>query len=398
MSTRALFFLIGFVVDFTSLAEFYLLRELGLDVASCYAASTLINLPWTFRPMFGYLSDRVKRRHAQLGMLFFFAFVMWMIAREAKDATILILVLFLAETAAAAGLTIADAYVVRLTTRDDAAMPKHHRYRIMGKILASYLSGYALNHFGSNRDTIYALFLVQGVVYLLASPFVASCLRESDEYETIVQHPFEHAREVMRIAWDNKPVRFMLACFTLFACLPDAGSSVSYYLVGPLRISPLTLATMDAVRGGFDLLGTWANPHACPRRATLAYLIVCNVLSLPMMALVCRCALIDDRALLLTSTAISAWISSAFSTVVTVSVAKISPAGMEGGAYNGIVSLPNVGQVFGIASTYALTKSYAINHDDFRRLSDFLAMVCALSCAATVCVFRAASFEDRTPP
>lgn len=406
-STHLLFLLVGFVTDFTSLAEFYLLREIGLDVASCYAAATVINIPWSLRPLWGHASDLVGHRHAQLAVIFFCAFAVWMALRTIKDsAAAVIAALLVAEVAAAAGLTIADAYVVRLTKKDDAAMPKHHRFRILGRILASFLSGHMLAQGGVSHDAIATVFLVQSVVFLVAAPLAALFLQEDDpEYDPVPQKeesdaeapkapeapplsPAEYVREVLRIAWANPPIRFLVVVFTVYAALPDSNSAFSYFLVGPLRVSPLTLGSLEAVRGACDFLGTFVRTDVPPEKALTAMLSVANVLCVPMVAVVCRAVAgwLDDRAILFATTAVSAWVASAFATVFTVAVAKVSPHGKEGGTFNGILSIPSAGTFLGFLSTYALTRAFGVNHDDFSRLPDFVALTSLLGCAGSLAI------------
>jgi nucleoside diphosphate kinase len=391
--THTLFLFLGFVTDFTSLSEFYLLRELGLDIASCYAAATVINLPWALRPMYGYLSDKIGRRHIQLSILFFLSFLIWLGIRVVRDAVSAIALLTICEIAPAAGLTIADAYVVRLTKEDARAMPKHHRYRIIGKILASFASGKILSDFKPTLDTISAVFLAQALLFLAYVPITIMFLRAGsnadDAYKIVPQTNPEssteaeepasisrcsHTREVFQIAWKHKEIRYALIVFTVFAALPDPGTSVAYFLIGPLSVSPIMLAIVDATKGLFDFLGTFVNPNVSLVRAMSAYLAIINLLCVPIMAIVTRSAVyfIDDRLILLLSSCISSWLSSAFTTIYTVNIAKISPEGKEGGIFNGIISIPAIGQLIGVGLTYALTKYYEIDHDHFRYLSEFV--------------------------
>lgn len=396
-STQCLFFLVGFVTDLTSLSEFYLLRELDLDVANCYAAATLVNAVWGLRPVFGYVSDWAGHRHMQLAGLFITAFFSWMIVRGMHQVSMVIGMLVMCEITAAAGLTIADAYVVRMTKDDDGAMPKHHRFRIVGRIAASFLSGHMLTKWGTTHQTIVFVFLMQALVYLVAAPWAVLFLEEEEEEPEKAKDAEQpqqeegvksvwYVRQVMDVVWAHPKIRFVLVCFTLYAALPDSGTSVSYFLVGPLRISPLTLATIDAVRGVFDFLGTFTDPNVPVDDALTTLFSVGNVLGIAVGAVVCRsCVWIDDAVVLVITSAISAWISSAFSTVFSVQIAKISPKGKEGGFYNSVVSIPNVGQLVGVCITYLMTRGYAIDHDDFSRLPEFTVVTSILGCVASVC-------------
>lgn len=423
-ATHALFFFTGFVTDFTSLAEFYLLRSLA-DVATCDADAKLINLAWALRPVWGYLSDRAGPRHLQLATLFVFAFAIWMAVRATTGLAGVVTLLALVEIAPAASLTIADAYVVRLTKSDPAAMPKHHRFRIAGRVVASCVSGKALSEFGTGTDTVHALFLAQGLIFLVAAPAFALTLdRERDAgyarvapsepdaeasatkpAETPSETPsepderwFAHTREVLAIAWRDPQIRLLTIVFTAFAALPDPGTSVMYFVAGPLNISPLALAAADAARGLFDFLGTYARTDVALSSALLANLSVANLLCVPMSAIVTRAAsrVLDDRAMILMSSCIGAWIGSAFSTVYSIAVARAAPEGKEGGVYNGIISIPMLGALPGAGLTYALTRAYDIDHDSFGRLPEFVLTTSLAGGAFTV--FAALAARRLTTP
>lgn len=414
-ATRFVFFLIGFVTDFTSLAEFYFLRELGLDVASCYAAATLINSPWSLRPFWGYWSDRIGRRHAQLAVLFAAAFVCWMIVRETHDEYAAVAMLLLCEISAAAGLTIADAYVVKLTARgDDAAMPKHQRFRIVGRVAASFASGHLLDALGVERDALMLSFLIQGLIYLAAAPCAFFFLKEGTAYARVAQKeegdeeeggapapasPPWHVVQVMQLAWSDRSVRAMLICLLLFSSLPDTGSSLQYFVAGPLHVGPLTFATMDAVRGACEFMGTFVSPSTIrPRSAAVALVVVANAVAIPMVGIVTRSTApwIDDGALLILSAAISAWVASAFSIVFAVRVSQIAPEGKESGIYSGIVSIPTLGQCVAVPATYALTRGFGIDHDSFADLPVFFTSTAALFGVASLFVPFVFAWCDRT--
>lgn len=411
MATYALFFVIGFVTEFSGLAEFYLLRELGLSVADCYAAATVVNLPWSFRPLFGLISDWAEHRHHQLAVISFMAFVLWMITRTVHNAHAAVFLLFLCEFTPSAGLTIADAYVCRISKRDDAAMPKHHRFRIMGRLLGSFLSGNILHKWGTSHEVIAYIFLIHAMVYMFSAPFAALFLEEdTDVYQVVAQKDLpeeeetnkedgpkqswaENIREVLRIAWTTPSIRFLLIFFTVFAALPDSGTSIQYFLVGPIHISPLTLATIELVRGAFDFLGTFVNFDVRADKAMTTYISMGNLLCIPIMAVVCRTVTnwMSDEMILITSSAISAWAASAFATLFTIQVAKLSPPGKEGGFYNTLISIPNVGQMVGVSATYAMTRYYRINHDDFSNLPQFVFTTSVLGCVASFCISLAQS-------
>ncbi len=401
MSTYALFFLVGFVTDFTTIPEFYLLREIGLNVADCYAAATTINVPWSLRPIWGYMSDWAGNRHRQLSFMFLMAFVLWMIVRGVNEPVgFVVFLLLVCEIAPSAGLTIADAYVVRMTKRDRSAMPKHHRFRILGRILAGRaFAAFASWHEFMDRDAVNTFFLVQALVFMVAAPLALAFLREDDDAPTKTEedvpaeaeapkNTVERVREVARIGWNNRPVRVLLICSVAFAALPDAGTSVQYFLVGPLRISPHTLATIDTVRGIFDFLGTFVRTDVDLERAISAMLSVSNLMCVPILAVVCRSVVdwVDDATILIASSAVGAFASSAFSTVCTVKIAEISPHGREGGVYNSLISVESVGKVVGVFLTYILTKWYEIDHDNFSALPDFVVLTSLLGCVAALVI------------
>lgn len=414
MATYALFFVVGFTCEFSSMAEFYLLREMGLSIADCYAAATIVNLPWSFRPLFGLISDWAGSRHHQLAVLSFMAFCFWMVVRTVHDAYAAVFLLVICEITPAAGLTVADVYATRITKRDDAAMPKHHRFRILGRLFGSFLSGNMLHKWGTTHDVIAFIFLIHALVFLVSTPLAALFLEEdTDTYMAVAQKDLpeeevipkeeersqpqswmDHIRDVLRIAWNAPSLRFLLICFTVFAALPDSGTSVQYFLVGPLRVSPLTLATIELVRGAFDFLGTFVNPAVQADKAMVTYISMGNLLCIPIMAIVCRTVIdwMSDEMILITSSAISAWVASAFATLFTINLAKMSPEGSEGWVYNTLISIPNVGQVIGVTTTYYMTRYYGINHDDFRNLPQFVFTTSVLGCAASFCISSVQSY------
>lgn len=379
MTTRWIFFILGFLTSFTSLSEFYLLRDLGFDIPTCFVAANLINLPWAFRPFWGYLSDRIAMRYRQLSVLFFAAFVVWSVLSEFRNPHFIVFMLTLAAISTAAGHTIADALVVRLGVNDSRAMSTHHRYRIVGKIIASCISGKLL----TDGVDVSVIFNIEAILYLIAAASIFNARHES--YVEPTTYETSYVDEMTTVIRDDAQIRQLLFIVTLTDALPNAVNSIQYFIVGPLCLSPSTLATVEVVKGAFDVAGTYVDPTTKVCDVLYAFGTSHNLMLIPTISLVCRTAIgVNDAWLIYPTTAVHAFTQSALITVFTWNAARVSPAGKEGAMFNGIVSLPMLGQSIGFLSTWGMTKWYGIDHDAFENLSNLVTMTSILSCAPAI--------------
>lgn len=398
MSTRALFFVVGFLSEFTGLAEMYLMRDLGLDVAECYVASTTIDIVWFLRPWLGNWSDRLGRRHLQLVAIFTLAFVccatVSLLSNTKNLIALFVIALGVAESAVAIGLTVSDAYVVRLAKSNPHVMPQHHRWRIVGSMVAAGCSAWMLTVPESQRQArTKGVYLIQGCVFLVSGLFAAACLRSRDTYDVVdstaddvesstkYDESKSYEWNVFNLAWNDDVVR-ALVVFVLISCtLPSSGTAVSYFLIGPIGITPATFAIMDVIRGLCNVAATFVDPTLEAKRTMLAFATTGLLLTIPTMMIVCRVVapILDDRWILFPNVAISNFVGMFLSMSISVNVSRIAPEGKEGGAYNGIVSIPNIGQTVGIPLTFLLTKYYEIDHDEFTNLPQFVALTSVLT-------------------
>lgn len=376
----------------------YLLRDLGLDVPACFAAANLINSSWALRPFWGYLSDRIGNRNKQLTVLFLLAGVLWLTVQSSLNIYFVITLLVLCELSVAVSITVADAYVIKIAKHDGIALPRHHRFRIAGKIAASFIGGRLLSVPDDQRmDRIHLIFTIQSVVFFLVTLFSYVKLKETDYVEVKFDEegmapespPEEKTPEydesisfftnIYRLINSNPSIRSLIVYLTILAALPDAGTSISYFLIGPMRLTPMTMAIVDAIKGVCDFLGTYIDQNINVPRVIYTFSFTGNLLAIPTMILICRTSHFENEWILFISTAIASYGGSMLATATSVHAAKASPAGKEAGSYNGIINVPMIGQIVGFSLSYFMTKYFKIDHDEFTHLPEFFAVTAFLS-------------------
>lgn len=401
----ALFFMLGFAMEFTQTAELFWMRQVDFSIAESLQNGYIINTAYALRVVFGYASDLAGFRSLQLALLFIMSMIMWIALCTNRDAIprySAVAMLAVAEVGCAAGLTVADSYMIRAARRPGRAVDVPAaciRARLVGgKLLAQPIGAYALGLAGNDP---YVVFGAQAVWFGLMAAFVGFAFCSSDEdheddqaYAQVVSEPAADTKTDPEVATtqtapnnktgENDNIAQFIVFFIVLASLPDPGQSVSYFLIGPAQFSATDLGNLDLLAGIGMLLGTaYAFTHVHNACMVMANVNVAGSLATAVVvSRVWSNTVLDDRVIVFASAFLLSVAASAVNTTYSVMAAAQSRRGLEATYYACFVSLPLVGQVVGFATTLAATRALRINHDHFHELMTFVFITGYIALAA----------------
>ncbi len=374
------FFMLGFLTDFTSVAELYYMREFGLSVPEITSVTGYLFLPWLIKPLFGKWSDSLAGVECQaLCCLFFTSAVLWLILGNILVYVwTSICILVVGEIAPAFGIAIAEAGMVRYTRkhRDWNAPQWCIMARVVGRCTAVYAGsacvglGYAIVYH------IQAILTVLFCAMLMADGDIAEDGQEDEAFDSVVEEkdrvpPGKHDLNIQEA--------FVIVLFCQSVC-PSTQSAISLFLSGPLNAEPNLIGVIEAmdifsvVGSAIVASGTWMRDafllHAC-----LACMVFANGLQLLVLV---RHGQVADGTLLILAAIIISLAQSTMHAQFSDHTSRLVPKGKEGYYYSLYTYIPNMGKLAGIFASEKLSEYFSIDHTNFGRLVDFHGLTTAM--------------------
>lgn len=342
-----------FIAGASSLAgvatTFFYKDELGLSLEQLGILGSIAIMPWSIKPLYGLISDRVPLRglrrkpylilSGMLGSIGYLSLATWV-----KDFSG---VLF-AETISALGFALADVIVdgiVAERSKSHAAAGKLQsicRAAIMfGGLTVAYASGVLTESIGARR-----VFLLTAMLPLLTS-LVALFLHESpaDRVTWNIRDTWRKFREALT------PAILWSALFLfVWRATPSSGGALGYYMIDELHFDPEFFGRLSVLSRLMGIIGVlifrkWL--IAIPMKKLLFGIVLASViLSLPTLGLVYRwyeLLGVSPKLFAMADTLISAPLTEIGFLPLLVLVARVCPKGVEATVFAVLASIMNIG-------------------------------------------------------
>ncbi len=243
--------------------SFFLKDELALSPAEVAAMMGIAALPWTIKPLFGFMSDGLPifgyRRRPYLILSGLVGVAAWVslatIVHTAAAATFAITITSLS---VAVGDVIVDSLTVE-RARDESLADSGSIQSLcwgaaaVGGLLTAYSSGLLLEQFSTR--TVFAItavfpLLVSGAAFLISEePVTAS----DDDGKAVVKDQIQQLWQALKQKAIWMPTVFLF----LWQCTPTAESAFFYFSTNELGFTPEFLGRVRLVTSLASLFGVW---------------------------------------------------------------------------------------------------------------------------------------------
>jgi folate/biopterin transporter len=243
--------------------SFFLKDELALSPAEVAAMMGIAALPWTIKPLFGFMSDGLPifgyRRRPYLILSGLVGVSAWVslatVVHTAAAATFAIVITSLS---VAVSDVIVDSLIVE-RARDESLVDSGSIQSLcwgaaaLGGLLTAYFSGLLLEHFSTR--TVFAItavfpLLVSAAAFLITEEPVTSA---AEERKTIVKEQVQQ----LWTALSQKAIWMPTLFLFLWQCTPTAESAFFYFSTNELGFTPEFLGRVRLVTSLASLLGVW---------------------------------------------------------------------------------------------------------------------------------------------
>jgi folate/biopterin transporter len=429
IAISAIYFVEG-ALGLARLAQTFLLKdELHLGPAEMSATMGILALPWTIKPLYGFLSDGFPifgyRRRSYLilaGAVGFLSYssLAWGfggggggsgpdIAPNSMALTSTIVSLLLSSGAIALADVVADGIVVE-KTRDAASNGDDPAIAVglqslcwgsaaIGGLISAYISGSLLETMSPREVFGITSFLplaVGGMSFLIEEEPVNS---GSDEYEEI-ENPFPYdgvvnandpilsIQEQTSSLWAAlrqpsiyKPILFIF----LWQATPTSEGAMLYFLTDDIGFGPEFLGRVRLVTAASSLLGVWLYNQYLRRVAIKDVLLWTSLISVPLgltqLILIShynRELGIPDGAFVFGDDVVLSILGQIAFLPTLVLAAKLCPPGVEAVLFATLMSIYNGASTVGTEVGAALTKILGVTENDFSNLA-LLTIICNVS-------------------
>jgi folate/biopterin transporter len=408
------------------LAQTFLLKdELKLGPAELSATLGLLSLPWTIKPLYGFLSDGFPiggyRRRPYLVLAGFVGFMSYMVlalglgtgagASSTDDAemsmtfTITIISLLLSSASIALSDVVADGIVVQKTREaaqrgDDPAIAGGLQSlcwgsAAIGALISAYFSGSLLETM-SPRDVFRIASVlplaVSAMSFLIQEEPVGrqKANNESMQNQNEDQTQIETApvKEQILALWSAlrqpniyKPVLFLF----LWKATPTSDGAMLYFMTNDIGFGPNFLGRARLVTAVSSLLGVWLYNQYLKRVPIKDVLLWTSIASVPLgltqLLLIShynRELGIPDGAFVLGDDVVLSILGEMAFLPTLVLAARLCPRGVEAVLFATLMSIYNGASTVGTEVGAALTKFLSVTETDFSNLA-LLTIICNIS-------------------
>lgn len=389
------YFLLGGCLATPSLAQkYFAIRVLGINPGSFGALIGLVSLPWSFKPVYGLISDTNpllgRHRSPYIAINAFLLVLCWFLAGIPGPHSRTVLgfgtLMILSQVVLCFCDVMVDCMIAR-ASREEIA--EGHRGRsqslawlcrgagtLFGVTLGGWLVVHVENlHFTFAVTTLYALAILVGSLFLRER-------RSQMEPQTTM---WRHLRRTALGIYEDRDLLHLAVFYFLFSASPNSGNTFSYYLINELKFSESFMASLSVaavVAGMAAIVFQQAVLKPYNIRTVMRIVVaVSTLLSLAPLLLVTRAnrALgIEDAFFALGDDLVEAFVGQLAIVPLQATVAARCPPGKEGLMYAGFMSISNFGGVLSMWLGAALTHTLGITKDSYRNMW-LLLVLCALS-------------------
>ncbi len=343
-----------FIAGATTLAgvatTFYYKEDLGLTIPQAQILASISIIPWSIKPLYGFLSDRqplfgLRRKPylflaGLLGAAGYFSLATWVTSFAGAFVAV-----FLSGLGFALADVIVDAIVAERSRTQVIAGRLQSICRaslLTGALLVSYLSGVLVESIGPRN-----VFLLTGTLPLLTSLFAFFLVEEkSTSASTFAfRETWRKFREAL-----TAPLLWSALFLFIWRSTPTSGGAFSYFLIDELQFSPEffgRLSLISHVSGIAGVLFFRKVLIAMSLRKLFFWIMVASVvLSLPTLGLVYgwyRYLGVSPQFFAMADTLVSGPLSEIGFLPLLVLVARICPKGIEATMFAVLASLMNIG-------------------------------------------------------
>lgn len=351
--TGALIPFVYFIAGATTLAgvasTFAFKEDLHLTIPQVQILGSLGIIPWSIKPLYGLLSDRLPIRNLRrkpylffagiLGAVGYFSLATWVQGFAGAAAALLI---------SAAGFALADVIVDGIVAERSRTQKEAGKLQsicraslLVGALIVSYASGILVEWIGARN-----VFFVTGFLPLLTCIF-ALCMTELPGEV----HAFS-LRETWRSFRGALTPALLWSTFFLFLwrATPSSGSAFSYFLIDELHFDPEFFGRLSLISHAMGIAGVFIFRKfllSLSLRTLFFWIIIASVvLSLPTFGLIYgwyHILGVSPKFFAMADTLISAPLSEIGFLPLLILVARICPKGIEATMFAVLASLMNIG-------------------------------------------------------
>lgn len=370
--TRILIPFVYFIAGATTLAgvatTFFYKEDLQLTISQVSILGSIAIIPWSIKPLYGFLSDRVPvwrlRRKPYLflaglaGSAGYFAMALTVHGFAGAAA---------ATTLSALGFALADVIVDGIvaersrTQRQAGKLQSICRAALMvGAIAVAYLSGILVERIGAR-----SVFLITGSLPLLTSLF-ALLIREVPD-AAVAHFSIRETWRSIRSALTPALLWSILFLF-IWRSTPTSGGAFSYFLIDELKFTPEFFGRLSLVSHVTAIVGIVVFRKfllSLALRWLLFWVVVLSVvLSLPALGLVYgwyQILGVSPQFFALADTAISGALTEIAFLPLLVLAARLCPKGIEATMFALLASIMNIGLAVSDLGGAALVKIFDVH-------------------------------------
>ena len=389
------------------LAQMFLLKdELHLGPAELSAMTGLFTLPWTIKPLYGFLSDAVpifgSRRRSYLilaGLIGCFSYTLvgnnfWGMIDSQAVVPATVACLMLSSACIAFSDVVADGIVVQKSR--DSNDPKLAGglqslcwgSAAVGGLLSAYFSGSLLEVMKPQAVfgiTAFLPFVVACIALLIdEKPVAKGPLANSMTAET----PLAGAKAEIDALWQavRQPSIYKPALFLfLWQSTPTSDGAFLYFMTDELGFGPEFLGRVRLITAGASLFGVWIYNQYLKSRPIKDILFWASLVSAPLgltsLLLIThanRVIGIPDGAFILGDDVILSILGEIAFLPTLVLAARLCPPGVEAVLFATLMSINNGAGAIGTEIGALLTKVLGVTETNFDNLA-LLTIICNLS-------------------
>lgn len=341
-----------FIAGATSLASvaatFFYKEDLGLTIQQLGYIGSLSIIPWSIKPLYGFISDRqpifkLRRKPylfiaGLLGSAGYMSLATWV--TDFRGVVISILI-------AGLGFALADVIVDGIVAEKSRSQKEAGKLQsicraaiMIGATSVALLSGYLVQWIGARN-----VFFVTGSLPLFTAAF-ALVIKESPS----VIEKFSMRETIRNLKLALNPAILWTALFVfIWRATPSSGGAFSYYLIDELQFDPTFFGYLQFISYGMGIVGVIIFRKfliSIPLRTLLFWIIVASVvLSLPTMGIVYKWYEIigvSPKVFAMADTFVSAPLTEIAFIPLLVLVARVCPKGIEATMFALLASIMNI--------------------------------------------------------